>query len=196
MTKFVLILAALLTVVVPAVFSQEPEAINKIRQYYDDIAKRITAGTLHRRECVIEYPVVPAIGVPVSRIVIYYDMIDAGQGGYRMPVIKIEHYYQHAGSVFYEECLYSQEGDPVFCYTRSGIGDATDPVSVKWNQEARYYFSRNQAIRVMTADAIVDDPRGAVLENARLCLAHAKELLDSVARLTVPKPFSFLNPLP
>ncbi|RPJ09675.1 MAG: hypothetical protein EHM28_00845 [Spirochaetaceae bacterium] len=196
MTKFVLISAMILFVMMtPMAFCQEPEAINQIRQYYEDTQKQINDGRLYQRTLAIEYPVVPAIGTPVSRVVIYYDMISTRPGDYDLAVIKIVHYYQHAGRVFYEECLYSQKGEPVFCFNRSGTGDISDPDSVEWDGEARYYFVQGNVARIVADARTTDNPRGDLLGNGRSCLAHTKELLDSIARLGVPQPFIFLNPV-
>jgi hypothetical protein len=179
----------LLLVLSPNAFCDDSIALQKIKDYYNEVTARIKNGNFYHREISIAYPVVPAIGTPLSKLVIYYDMISDRPGIYNMPIIKIEHFYQYAGNALYEECLYTETGEPMFCCSRHGQGSIEDAASIVWASSERYYFSGGTAIRFILNSDVIDNPQGESLTKGQQCYTHTQEVFNAVGNLKVPAPF-------
>ena len=174
-----------------ATVAAEPREILSIRKYYNDLLQKIQAGTLYTREMRLTYEVIPGIGTPSSRAVIYYDLSSNNEGRYSSMTLRIENYYQHAGRALYEEFIYNPDGSLVFYYGRAGSGDISDPKSITWMQEERYYFSAGRLIRIMRGKDVTDKPSSNDLRLGAARLQRARRLREKDCAFRLPQPFLF-----
>lgn len=172
------------------------DAVRKVAVYRDSTDARIQNGELYRRELRIEYWVVPGIGTPVSLVTAYDDMLDLGEGDYMFSLLKLDHYYQHAGMAFREEFLYAGSGEPVYCRSLRGPGDINQPEDIEWNTVVEHYFSAGKAIKIVTDGEELESPDEEMQSNAQGYFAHAKALRQAVIKLKFPQPYGFINQLP
>jgi hypothetical protein len=192
MKKALFCLAITLAVALPA-FAAEKKEITSIRDYYTDLLKKIKDGSLYQRELSLSYPVIPGIGQTSSRIRIYYDMLDRGEGEYDISIVRVENYYQHAGNALYEECVYNSHGTLIFYYGRWGQGDINRPADIAWDREERFYFQAGRLVRVMYGQESRDTPTAADLKKAAARLQHGQHLREKDCGISFPPPLLFTD---
>ncbi len=187
--KMIIVLAAIVSFTAP--LASEPREILSIRKYYNELLQKIEAGTLYTREMHLTYEVIPGIGAPSSRAVIYYDLSSKNEGRYTSVTLRIENYYQHAGRALYEEFIYKPDGSLAFYYGRAGSGDIRNPKSITWVEEERYYFSGERLIRVMRGNDIADKLSANDLRCGAARLQRARQLWEKDCNFRLPRPFLF-----
>jgi hypothetical protein len=173
-----------------SISSQENEKILSIKRYYSEISQKINDYELYFRDIQITYEVIPAIGEPVALVHVYYDMIERGGEApyYEETVLKIEHYYQHAGRALYEELLYNEKGELVFYFARAGNGDINYEEDISWVYEERFYFWDNKLIRAVYNEDIITAPSEEDIKIGKERLVHADVIMKTVVRIGIPLP--------
>ncbi len=174
------------------VFGEKSPEVSKIRGYYYTVVKMIKNGELKRRETRKEYPVIPGIGTPVSKIIIYYDMKHIKETEYDYRVRKIENYYQHAGNVLYEEWVYLPTKEMIFYHGKKGIGNIDEPSGVEWSYTERYYFRNRKPLKVMVNGKAQKLTPG-ILKKSKKRLRQGGVLLKSTNGPGIPEPVLFLD---
>lgn len=190
MKKRVLCSIAAIVIMMPA-YAAEKKEITSIRDYYTNILKKIKDGSLYQRELFFSYPVIPGIGQTSSRVRIYYDMLDRGEGEYDISILRIENYYQHAGNALYEECVYNSRGTLIFYYGRWGQGDINRSADIAWDREERFYFQAGRIVRVMYGQESRDTPTAADQKKAAARLQHGQHLREKDCEISFPRPSIF-----
>jgi hypothetical protein len=189
--KHVLFLIAAVIMIMAPASAIEKNDITWIRDYYTKLLKQIKDGSVYQRDLALAYDVIPGIGATSSRVRIYYDMVDRGEGEYAIAILRIENYYQHAGKALYEECVYDPQGRLVFYYGRIGTGDITRPADIAWNTDERFYFRADRLVRVMEGQVTRDNPGAADLKKGAAILDHARRLRSTDCGIRFPAPMIF-----
>ncbi len=189
MKKLAHILVAI--VIAAQAYAAEKKEITSIRDYYISVLKKIKEGSLYKRELSLSYTVIPGIGEPSSKVLIYYDMIDRGEGDYIISIVRIENYYQHAGNALYEELLYDSGGALVFYYGRRGQGDISRPGDIAWSTDERFYFHAGRLVRVMYGEETHDNPTAADMKKGAARLRHARQIRSEDCSIRFPAPVIF-----
>jgi hypothetical protein len=190
MKKFAASLSMAIVIAIQA-NAAEMKEITTIRDYYTTVMKKIKDGSLYQREMALSYNVIPGIGQPSSRVRIYYDMLDRGEGEYDISIVRIENYYQHAGNALYEEWVYDSRGSLLFYYGRRGQGDISRPADISWSADERFYFHAGRLVRVMYGQETSDNPTSADQKKADLRLQHAQRLRERDCDFRFPTPIIF-----
>lgn len=178
-------------VIAAQAFAAEKKEITSIRDYYTSVMKKIKEGSLYKRELALSYTVIPGIGEPSSRVIIYYDMIEHGEGDYDIAVVRIENYYQHAGNALYEELVYDQRGALVFYYGRQGQGSISSPAGISWTTDERFYYQGGRLARVMYGQETRDNPGAADMKKGDRRFQHGQRLRERDCDIRFPSPLIF-----
>jgi hypothetical protein len=174
-----------------ALYAGEPPEISFIREYYSETLKKIKTGALHQRELNLSYPLIPGVGISTSRVRIYYDIPEGRDGTYEYGIIRVENFYQRAARVFYEEYLFNTDGGLLFYYGRRGTGDIGRPDGIRWHYDERFYFWRENLIRVMHGQEPRDRPAAADVKRGNVILKQAQEIRENYCQVAFPAPLVF-----
>jgi hypothetical protein len=178
-------------VIATQAYAAEKKEITSIRDYYTSVMKKIKDGSLYKRELSLSYTVIPGIGEPSSKVLIYYDMIEHGEGNYDIIIVRIENYYQHAGNALYEELVYDQRGALIFYYGRQGQGSISSPDGISWTTDERFYYQAGRLVRVMYGQDTHDIPTTADIKKGERRFQHAQRLRERDCDVRFPSPLIF-----
>lgn len=164
-----------------AMIDRSPDKVTRahwllaIRRLYAKIEKSIKSREIYTANLEATLLVIPAIGQPKSRLIMYYEE-KSRDGPSRFILCKIEHSFQYAGRLYFEEYIFTEQGDMVFYHGKAGNGSIESPEKTSWTGEERFYFHKGMLLRIIRNGKSSDRPTPKELKAGKARISRADAL--------------------
>lgn len=136
--------------------------LNSQENHVNTIQELADNGHFMTREIYLEYSMIPAIGQPISLLTAYIEQrysteqIKYGEEDYYEAIVMITQFYQHAGTVCFEQYIFDTTSNLIYSKNKFGFGFYQYPDSVNWVYENTFYFNQNDLIKAVYQKEEVD----------------------------------------
>ncbi len=147
--------------------------IEDIREAYNEVNKMIQNDEYYRTEISVNSSNLsfPAVGIFNRQITMFWESRPWAETAYG--IIKIHVKSEISAAEYYDEYLFDEEGNLIFCYKDGGYDEI----------QRRYYFSGGRLLRLIAEGTVYDSPDEQQKKEAADVLKAAEGLMIAFTRL-------------